>query len=154
MVSMSNATTEESHYLRRWHRRTIARFAEAVIPVDEPEVDPAEVARTLDCYLSLYESRRKWRIKYVILGLELAPLMAGRPPLSWMSLERRRRFVTDRLRTCHGIWGKVSMGKQLVLLAYYGRRASDARMGFTPFEQRERSRRLLALAPEPGVRAR
>lgn len=127
-------------------------FAEAVIPVDEPEATPEEVAEELDRFLSLYDSRRKWRIRYVILGLELIPLLAGRLPLSLMSRRDRRRFVNEKLRSCHGLWGKVSMAKQLILLAYYGLQRSDRRMGFVPFEKRERSR-LLELAPGPGRRA-
>ncbi|MDH3591307.1 MAG: hypothetical protein OER88_05485 [Planctomycetota bacterium] len=130
----------------------MARFAEAVIPVPEPEATPEEVALELDRFLSLYHSRRKWRIKYVIFGLELSPLLARRKPLSLMSRKERRRFVTERLRTCHGIWGKVSMGKQLILLAYYGLRRSDKRMGFQPVAKRERAKRLLALAPQAGYR--
>ena len=132
---------------------TVARFAEAVIPVDEPEASPEEIALELDRFLSVYHSRRKWRIKYVVLGLEFIPLFAGRPPLSLMSLADRRKFVTEKLRTCHGLWGKVAMGKQLVLLAYYGLQRSDERMGFRPVMERERTQRLLAAAPRPGERA-
>ena len=132
---------------------TLARFTEAVIPVDDPEATPEEVALELDDFLSLFQSRRKWRIKYVIFGLELIPLLAGRPPLSLMSLEDRRRFVTSKLRTCHGLWGKVAMGKQLVLLAYYGLRRSEERMGFVPAPRRKRVQALMRAAPRPGVRA-
>ncbi len=106
----------------------------------------------LDRFLSLYHSRRKWRIKYVLLGLEFIPLAARRKPLSLMSKKERRKFVTEKLRTCHGLWGKVAMGKQLVLLAFYGLRRSDERMGFVPVAKRERAKRLLALAPQAGVR--
>jgi hypothetical protein len=129
----------------------VARFADAVIPVEHPEVCPEEVARELDRFLGLYASRRKWRIKYVILGLEFVPLFAGRRPLSWMSREDRRAFVTEKLRTCHGLWGKVSMGKQLILLAYYGRQQSNRRMGFIPFEARERARRTRIEAGHHGM---
>ena len=139
-------------YLNRIQCGTVARFAEAVIPVDHPEATPEEVALELDRFLGLYHSRRKWRIKYVILGLELIPLAARRKPLSLMSKKERRRFVTEKLRTCHGLWGKVAMGKQLVLLAYYGLRRSDDRMGFVPVAKRERAKRLLAHAPQAGVR--
>ena len=134
-------------------KRTIAAFAEAVIPVDAPEATPEEVARELERFLGLFQSRRKWRIHYVIFGLELMPLLAGRLPLSIMSLKDRRRFVNEKLRSCSGLWGKISMAKQLVLLAYYGLQRSGRRMGFVPFEKRERSR-LLELAPQPGVRVR
>jgi hypothetical protein len=140
-------------YLNRIQCGTLARFAEAVVPVDEPEAAPEEVALALDRFLCEYHSRRKWRIKYIIFGLEFIPILAGRPPLSLMSVEERRRFVTEKLRTCHGLWGKVAMGKQLVLLAYYGLRKSEARMGFVPFDERERGKRLLERAPQPGVRA-
>jgi len=139
-------------YLNRIQCGTVARFAEAVIPVDEPEASPEEVALALDRFLSLYHSHRKWRIKYVVFGLEFIPILAGRPPLSLMRLKERRRFVTQKLRTCHGLWGKVAMGKQLVLLAYYGLHKSDERLGFVPFAQRERAKRLLAVAPRPGLR--
>jgi len=140
-------------YLSRIQCGTVARFAEAVIPVDDPEVSPEEVALALDRFLTLYHSRRKWRIKYVIFGLEFIPVAAGRPPLSLMRLRERRRFVTEKLRTCHGLWGKVAMGKQLVLLAYYGQQRSDARLGFVPFAQRARAMELLRRAPKAGVRA-
>ena len=139
-------------YLNRVQCGTVARFAEAVIPVDDPEATPEEVALELDRFLGLYHSRRKWRIKYVIFGLEFIPLAAGRPPLSLMSIRERRRFVTEKLRTCHGLWGKVAMGKQLILLAYYGLRRSDRRMGFVPVGQREKIKRLLRVAPSAGVR--
>ena len=140
-------------YLNRVQCGTVARFAEAVIPIDEPEATPEEVALELDRFLSVYVSRRKWRIKYVIFGLEFIPVLAGRLPLSLMSIEDRRNFVTEKLRTCHGVWGKVAMGKQLILLAFYGLQRSDERMGFVPFPQRERAKRLLGLAPRPGERA-
>ena len=138
------AETDDRPYLWKMQLRTVARFADAVIPVDDPEVSPEEVARELDRFLCLYASRRKWRIKYVILGLELSPLVCGRLPLSLMARADRRAFVAEKLRSCRGLWGKVSMGKQLVLLAYYGRQASDRRMGFVPFEQRERFLRMKA----------
>lgn len=140
-------------YLNRVQCGTVARFAEAVVPVDDPEVTPEEVALELDRFLTLYHSRRKWRIKYVIFGLEFIPLAAGRKPLSLMSIEERRKFVTEKLRTCHGLWGKVAMGKQLILLAFYGLRKSEDRMGFVPVAKRERAKELLRLAPKPGVRA-
>jgi len=139
-------------YLSRIQCGTVARFAEAVIPVDAPEATPEEVALALDRFLSLYRSRRKWRIKLVAWGLELVPLLALRPPLGLMSLATRRRFVNERLATCHGLWGKVAMGKQLVLLAYYGLRRSERRMGFVPAGRRERVRRALAVAPAAGMR--
>jgi hypothetical protein len=130
----------------------VARFAEAVVPVENPEVTPLEVAHALDRFLASYHSRRKWRIKFVILGLELIPMVAGWPPMSLMSTEKRRAFVEAKLRGCRGLWGKVAMGKQLVLLAYYGLRRSEKRMGFVPFAHRERARRLLRAAPLAGRR--
>jgi hypothetical protein len=140
-------------YLSRVQCATVARFAEAVVPVDDAEVTPEEVALELDRFLGLYHSRRKWRIKYVIFGLEFIPILAGRPPLGLMTKADRRRFVTEKLRTCHGLWGKVAMGKQLILLAFYGMRKSDERMGFTPVAQRARAKRLLQAAPKAGMRA-
>jgi len=140
-------------YLNRMQCGTVARFTEAVVPIDDAEVTPEEVALELDRFLSLYRSRRKWRVKYVIFGLEFMPIAAGWPPLSLMTLKTRRKFVNQKLRTCHGLWGKVAMGKQLILLAFYGLRKSDDRMGFTPFAQRPRAKRLLRFAPQAGMRA-
>jgi hypothetical protein len=111
-----------------------------------------KVALALDRFLDLYRSRRKWRIKFVILGLDLAPLLAGGLPLRWMSREARRSFVHEKLRGGKGLWAKVAMGRQLILLAYYGARRSERRMGFVPFARRDTARRLLRLAPVPGAR--
>ncbi|NJN14483.1 MAG: hypothetical protein HC813_02295 [Planctomycetes bacterium] len=131
---------------------TVARFADAVVPVERPEATPAEVAGELFRFLSLYRSRRKWRVRWVILGLEIIPLLAGRKPLFLMRPEERRSFVNEKLRTSEGLWGKVAMGKQLVLLAYYGLGRSEARLGYVRPDARPTVRSRLARAPAPGVR--
>lgn len=132
---------------------TVARFADAVVPIDEPEAKPDEVAAELFRFLSLYESRRKWRVRWVILGLEIIPLLAGRKPLFLMQPAERRAFVNEKLRTSEGLWGKVAMGKQLVLLAFYGLGRSEKRLGYVRPGARASVRSRLARAPAPGVRA-
>ncbi len=132
--------------------RTLACFADAVIPADDAEATPEETAAELLRFLSLYRSHRKWRIRAVIAALELAPLAAGRKPLRMMSRADRRAFVNAKLRTSEGLWGKLAMGRQLVLLAFYGLHRSDARVGFVRADARPSVRSRLARAPAPGMR--
>jgi len=131
---------------------TLARFAGSVIPVDEHEATPEQTAAELLRFLSLYRSRRKWRIRALIAALEFAPLAAGRKPFGMMTEAERRAFVVARLGTDDGLWGKLAMGRQLVLLAFYGLHRSDARIGFVRAGARPTVRSRLARAPAPGVR--
>lgn len=133
-------------------RATLARFAEAVLFAGEGEASAGQTAEELLRFLSLYRSHRKWRIHAVIAALELAPLAAGRKPFGMMSAAERRAFVLSRLATDDGLWGKLAMGRQLVLLAFYGVGRSDARVGFVRAGERPSVRSRLRRAPGPGVR--
>lgn len=119
-------------YLWPFMAKTIAAYAEAMIPTDEPDLPWPQVARNLDGYLHSYRSRRKWRILLVAGGLEFVPILAFRLPFTWMSKSARRRFCLRYLTTSKGVWGKVAMGKQLIRLGYYSAREAHERMGFEP----------------------
>jgi hypothetical protein len=98
---------------------TIEHYTIAMIRDDAAPGRAAGVARRIDSYLATVVSRRAWRLRLLVVLLEIAPLLRGRAPFGWMSDAGRRRFVDRHLRVHRGLFGLLAKGKQLVRMAYY-----------------------------------
>jgi choline dehydrogenase-like flavoprotein len=135
-------------YLSRGQFRTLAALAECLMGEDSL-VPPDDIATRVDRYLAGFEARRKWLMKAALVGLEVYPLTYLRPPLRWMSVAKRRRFIRSRFegdvarRRVGELrrWlaqGMIRLGQQVVYLGYYGDPRTHASVGYVPFSQRAR----------------
>jgi hypothetical protein len=111
---------------------TVERYAAAMIPVASPEVPWSVVASRVDAYLASHRSPRGWRLPVLLAVLEFAPVFAGCLPASWASRRRLAAFCRRRLSTSTGIWGRLSLIRQLIRMGYYGDPRAHERMGYRP----------------------
>jgi hypothetical protein len=123
--------------------RTVVHYARAVVRARPPEGGWRQVARRLDEYIAATRSPRIWRLKLMLLLLELAPLMRLSRPFSMLSPAARRRFVDRNFVARHGLMRVIAMGRQLIRLGYYSCHAPQERMGFVPVS----GRHVLTTAP-------
>jgi choline dehydrogenase-like flavoprotein len=148
---MTRARLDYLGYLWPNEYRAVEALADAIVP-DLPEPMPShQVALTLDRYLSSFPSSRLVLTRLAVTGLELAPLVWLKPPLSLLSPAERRKFIDrrfkedlsakegrtpilDLLRT--QLQGALRIGMQAVYLSCYSDRKVQRAIGYTPFSQR------------------
>jgi hypothetical protein len=122
--------TTTPHTLSRGSRRTMATLAEVVMPkgAGAPEVPIANVLALVESFCR--EMPRLLRVLFPIglFLLEWGALVLGPSlvPFSWMSPERRQRYVMSWVHSGSHIRRDLIKGvKGLVLICYY----SDPRVG-------------------------
>ncbi len=120
--------------------RCLEACVEAMVRPDEGERAERAV-RDMDRYLHLSFSSRTWRTKALILAVEHAPRLSFKPAFSAMSRDERRAFVDARLSTTKGIYGTLSLLRQLVRLGYYSSDEAAQSVGFVPLGERGAQRR-------------
>ena len=130
--------------------RTIVAHAEVTTPWP-PDDGYERVARNVDDYLAAVRSPRHWRTSVVLLTLDFAPWLRGRPRLSRMSTADRRRFLDRHMRTTRGLLGIPALARQLVRIGYYGDAGVAKRIGFVPVGK-GRTARATSAAPGSQVR--
>lgn len=94
------------------------------------------VVREIDRFLDLGWSARTWRTKALILALEHAPRARFLPPFSRLSVAERRDFVDRHLSTTRGLFGVLSLSRQLVRIGYYCGENVQRALGFVPYAER------------------
>lgn len=115
--------------------RTLIAHAEVTTPFPPP-AGYEQVARNVDAYLAAVRSPRHWRTLVVLLALDFAPWLRGRPRLSRLGAADRRRFLDQHMRTTRGLLGIPALARQLVRIGYYGDAGVAARIGFVPVGKR------------------
>ena len=131
--------------------RTLGRAARAMLR--GADVDELEVARHADRFLARSKGPRTWRTLGMLIALEYLPLLTLQRPLSRMSDAAAERFVDRHLATTRGIFGVLSLCRQLVKIGYYGDMSRRGEFGFVPMKGRAGSRRSTddaALPPSEG----
>jgi choline dehydrogenase-like flavoprotein len=147
-------------FLSPYAFETLSALADILLPPGERRVEPDDVARNVDEYLSDYPAEGKGRIKWALRGMTAYPLLTLKPPFSAMEREQRRTFMEKRFMA-EGSWSlarwwrrnlQLMMGAacQLVYMGYYSDPAVDASVGYQRFEQRPRAPALLAGAAAPA----
>ena len=115
---------------------TAEHYARLMIRGEAPGGDWRNVSRNLDAYIADTRSPRIWRLKLMMIILEIAPLLRLRPTFTMMSDESRLAFIENNLRHGRGLMRIVSLGRQLMRLCYYATQATHQRMGFVPMAKR------------------
>jgi hypothetical protein len=115
---------------------TVANYAEAMIRKDPPGGGWLRVSRAVDDWIASTPSGRIWRVHGLILGMELAPLLALRLPFSQLTPEARRTFVDRHLTNPVLFLRLAGTGRQVVRLGYYSMPETHERLGFVPVDER------------------
>lgn len=146
-------------YLSPMQFRSLKALAEVVINGSGNTVISADdVARNVDTYLHNFRARQKWISKIVLSVMQIFPLLSFNMPLSYMSRERRLKYLKKRfyrdvsLKLAPPIIATISqamirMGKQLSFMGYYNDERVHASIGYTPFSKREDAALRLQLNP-------
>jgi choline dehydrogenase-like flavoprotein len=136
--------------------RALCALAEVVVMGENEVIEAETVAYNVDRYLASFRARNKWLAKVVMAGVEIYPVLTGKPPFSHQSADDRKRFITRRFyhdverRLVPGFWrdlvqGMIRMAKQLTYLGYYNDPRSFDAVGYVPFSRRpEFAERILA----------
>jgi len=141
--------------------RVLTALADVVVAGKDELVPPQDVARNVDGYLARFDSKTKWIMKAVLIGIQIYPLLSLKPPFSYLSAEDRTRFLRKRFyrdvtrRLVPEFWrtivqGMIRMGNQLSYIGYYNDPRTFESVGYVPFSQRtDTPDRLLKNPPPP-----
>ena len=145
-------------YLWPAEHATVTAVAEAILTA--PQVPAVEIATSVDHYWASLDIGYKRRLRLALWVVCLLPVIYARPPLPWMELEARRRFI--RRRFVHDVATRSDLSvirstvqstfrfaMQLVYMGYYRDPRSYPATGYVPFSQRSSSPPV----PVPATRA-
>ncbi len=127
--------------------RTLEAIAEVVIEGEKELVPPNEIARNVDGYMARFLAKTKWVSKLALMGIEYFPLLFFKPPISYMQVFDRKRFLQRHFYqhvTLHltpkfirfAIQGVIRLAKQLCYMGYYNDKRTFESIGYIPFSQR------------------
>jgi choline dehydrogenase-like flavoprotein len=150
-------------FLGPTEHRTLMALADVIVNGEEEAVPPAQIAANVDKYFGGIRARRKQFQRYVLVALQLHPLLTLKAPFSELDEESRldhlkTRFHREVLRgrlpdqVKQFVQAMIRVANQLTYVGYYSDPDSFASIGYEPFEERERYRRLDAAkkVPTPG----
>ncbi len=122
---------------------TMIQIADAMIETDgQNAIHPIEVAIRADHFLARFDAFVKEDIKRTLSIVEwMLPIVIGRPfPFGSLGSNERRRAV-EKVIGAKGIFRDVARFLKLLAYAgYYGSTEGMSQVGYTPFEERERSK--------------
>jgi len=133
-------------YLSPAQFRTLVALSEALIEGKEEKVTPRDIAMNVDKYLSGFKAKSKWIFKIVLIGMQIYPLLSFKPPLTYLSSLKRRKFLEDRFYKDVFIvpefWGNlvkvmIRVSKQMAYLGYYNDERTFESIGYKRFSERE-----------------
>ncbi|RPI70026.1 MAG: FAD-binding protein, partial [Ignavibacteriales bacterium] len=143
-------------YLSPSQFRTISALAEALIEGKEEKVTPQDIAGNVDKYLSSFKAKTKWIFKLVLTGMQIYPLLSFKPPLTYLSSVKRRKFLENRfykdVSIVPAFWGSlvkvmIRVSKQMAYLGYYNDERTHESIGYKKFSQRDLSEEKLKASP-------
>ena len=82
---------------------TLSALADILTPPEARQVEPDDVARNVDAYLTDFTASGKGKIKWALRGMTAYPLLTLRPPFGAMEREQRRDFMEKRFMS-EGSW--------------------------------------------------
>ncbi|MCA8970730.1 MAG: hypothetical protein KDC95_13130 [Planctomycetes bacterium] len=131
--------------------RCLEACTKAMIRADSAgnAIEAERAVRDIDRFLDLSYSSRTWRTKALILAVEHAPRLTYWRPFSELSADQARAFVDHRLATTKGLYGTISLVRQLVRLGYYASDSARSSIGFVPFAERNKQRK--SAKPTPAL---
>jgi choline dehydrogenase-like flavoprotein len=133
-------------YLSPTQFRSIVALSEALIEGKDEKVHPEDIARNVDRYLSSFSAKTKWIFKLVLTAMQIYPMLSLKPPLTYLSAQKRRAFLEDRFYNKVSIlpafWGNIvkvmiRISKQMAYLGYYNDERTFESIGYKKFSQRD-----------------
>lgn len=135
-----------STFLGGFLHQRFEKFAEVLIRGDVEVLSAREITDKADEWLTKLPSRRKLAIRWALLGIELAPLLRGRLPMSRMGRIERASFFQTAFR--YGTLHDLIRIRSLILLLYYNDKEGQKQIGFVEMEDRLRYAKCLPV-PTP-----
>ena len=119
--------------------KTLVKMAEALLQGSPVVIPPEDVADNVEQFLLTGRSRRAWRVRALLALIEYYPVAFYGERTSRMSLETRRRMISERYERGEGVWYLCSKVRVLVNLGAYGDPRSHAATGYVRFARRKRA---------------
>jgi choline dehydrogenase-like flavoprotein len=143
-------------YLSPVQFRSLIALSESLIEGKDEKVLPEDIARNVDKYLSSFKAKTKWIFKLVLTGMQIYPLLSFKPPLSYLSSKKRRKFLENRfyknVSFVPAFWGNlikvmIRVSKQMAYLGYYNDERTFESIGYKKFSQRENAKDIISKSP-------
>jgi choline dehydrogenase-like flavoprotein len=140
-------------YLSPHQHRTAMAMAEVLVIGPDEVMTPEEVAAGIDDYLYSFTARNKGKAKLVLTALTFYPLIRFRPPFPMMSPDRRlafieRCFINDVVERRlpkflrKPLQSMLTSTQNLAIIGYYADPRAAPSVGYVPFSQRPRYKKL------------
>jgi choline dehydrogenase-like flavoprotein len=147
-------------YLSPMQFRSLVALADVLIHGKDEKISPEEIAKNTDKYLGSFNARSKWVFKLDLAAMQIYPLLSFKPPLSYMSSDKRQKFLKDRFykkaSIVPGFWSSmikvmIRVAKQMSYLGYYNDERTFESIGYVRFSQRNDTKdKMAANPPAPG----
>ena len=140
------------NYLSPMQFRSLIALSEALIVGKDEKIQPEEIARNVDKYLNSFKARQKWIFKLDLTAMQIYPLLSFKPPLSYQSPEKRKKFLEDKfyreVSIIPAFWASmvkvmIRVAKQMSYLGYYNDERVSESIGYIPFSKRSDTKNKL-----------
>jgi choline dehydrogenase-like flavoprotein len=140
-------------FFRPIEYRTLVALAEVLVRGPEEQVPAPDVAANVERYVRNIRARRRWVYRLALFGMYLHPLLYLKAPFSELDEDARLDHIKKHfhrevlLRLVPDWWRRlvqamIRVGQQVTYLGYYNDPRSFRALGYTPFSERSRDRRL------------
>ena len=133
--------------------RTLAKAAETLLEDAPVNFPGAQVADNAELFFAVGKSRRMWRIRLLLVLVELLPLSTHGRRFSELGARERREVAARHLSSDRFPWRVAGKVRFLVYLGAYGDPAAAAPTGFVPVGQRDRFQAVTKKSPGDAIRA-
>ncbi len=136
------------------------------------KIQPYQIALHTDRYLGSFPSSRLWLAKLAVVGVNISPLVVGKPPVTLLRPEARRAFIDaffkqeiisdkgmyrflDRpvfSRLIDFIEGGMRFNMQLTYLGYYSDPTVHKSIGYVPFSERPKTFKTTPMRSHPPLK--
>ena len=120
-------------------RATLTAAAEVLLEGIDFELAPDELARNVERFIGTPASRRAWRVRALLVLVEIAPVvLLGRPRFSRMTRRERARLIRERFIGGGGVWAVCGRIRPIVYLGAYASPAARRHVGWVEVRERPR----------------
>jgi hypothetical protein len=126
-----------------WPVMASAADAYARAWIHDPEghaASPERASRRLDRFLAHANAPRLWRVRALLVAMELAPLCVGSGRFSRLDAVRARRFLEEHVERPGAPLAILRPGRQLVRMGWYADPGVGREIGYLASEERRRPR--------------
>ena len=127
------------NFFSPFERAPYLAAAEVLLEGCPVKMTAEEGLKNMENFLVSARSQRAWRIRILLVIVELAPLfLLGKKRFSKLSLEDRKTLMATRFQHGSHVWAICGKIKQLVYLGVYGDKRAERAIGFVPWYERPR----------------